>query len=77
MQYNPHKSKEPVEGHQRSGGDGRRAGGCCKQFDSRQGAREMGKALLSQPQTFGQLHHRFSLEAQVFAGEITDCILLG
>lgn len=47
MQYNSHKSTEPVEGHQRSGGDGCRAGGCCKQFDSRQGAREMGKALLS------------------------------
>lgn len=47
MWYNPRKPTEPVESHQRFGGDGCRVGGSCEQFASGQGPREMGQALIS------------------------------
>lgn len=69
VQYDPFESTEPAEGHQGFGGDGCRIGGSCRQFNSGQGPREMGQALLPKPQAFGQLYYWLSLKAQVFAGE--------
>lgn len=69
VQHHPSESTELAEGHQRLSGDGCRAGGSSRQFDSGKGPREVGQALLPKLEAFGQLHHRLSLKAQVFAGE--------